>query len=957
MSAPVDDPAARMPEVLATVWNTSTWESEMNRPWNAWALSAACAATLCACGGGGGDSAAPPPPPAAQSVKISGVAADGPLQGATACYDLNNNGACDSGEPSSSTDANGNFSFDVDAAAAGQHRVVVAVPATAIDKDTGAAVGTAFTLQSPATGTTTAHSVFASPLTTLVQAHADATGATVAAASDFVKTQAGLSFSPLADFTASTATDARQAATVARLVTLTQQKQTAALATVVGQADISGSTITAADVDKAVTQALLGSLPALGAASQDPSVAAATTSTELQAALGTLAQTLVDTQTGLSADNVKAIVGVAKMPPDASTDTPTAGATLRALTYTDANHWFYRAMEASVADNTPVGGLVRFYDMHHQATTDVFGKRLVYGWGAGNTKAREADQHWNGTAWVTCSLGQRGTSTVRDAMGRSSYNYCDHREDGNSQRVAQDISGKTLRSVIEGTVRAFPGGDSTVPYASFGPADLNLLGTTAFPSGSTLWYYTNQSVQTAFTYDVASTNWVSSYAADIAAGGDARSTSGLACAGVTSANSASLFHPVDSLDTLVARYPGKPCVFNKGTNADGSSLDPNEWWGNSTVSLGSLVGAQTQPTGTSNYYNTTLLLRVGFAATGNGATFYGCYQRKADGSPRNCSVLGTGTYGIQTLGDARVLSFTGLPAITQRTGFNRVFVERGGKVYFGFQSVPGAITHSLRFNLAAANAILGQLGLQPIVPQPAAADADAAKSALLANAKGTWGGDDSSGSLFFRFGDGGQFIMAQTSADTPSTQPGLELGTIDIDPVTGVYHSELDVDTNWEAGTSHPEAGDVISAITATQIVTPNITIDRLAGGTSGIVGTWAWGSATNLKTIHVVFYASGTVVLIDPVGETDTTSACFAARQGPPGIERASYTFNAATGALHVFNKTVDTNGCGGFFDSSEGAILGGTANTVADVVVTFSGDGKSLSTDSGETFYRVTP
>ncbi len=928
----------------------------MNRPLNAWSLSAACAALLSACGGGGGDSAAPPPP-AAQSVKISGVAADGPLQGATACYDLNDNGACDSSEPSSATDASGNFSFDVDAEAAGKHRVVVAVPATAIDKDTGAAVGAAFTLQSPATGTTTAHSVFASPLTTLVQAHADATGATVSVASDYVKAQAGLSFSPLADFTGSTATDARQAATVARLVTLTQQKQTAALATVVGQADISGSTITAADVDKAVTQALLSSLPALGAATQDPSVAAATTPTQLQAALGALAQALVDTQTGLSVDNAKAIIGVIKLPPDASTDTPVAGATLRALSYTDANHWFYRAMEASVADNTPAGGIVRFYDMHQQATTDVFGKRLVQGWGAGSTKAREGDQHWNGTAWVTCGLGQRGTATVRDAMGRSSYNYCDHREDGVSQRVAQDVSGKTLRSVIESTVRTFPGGDSTILYSNFGPADLNLLGTTAFPSGSTLWYYTNQALKTAYTYDVANTAWVGSYGADIAAGGDTRSTSGLACATVTSANSASLFHPVDTLDTLVARYPGKPCIFNKGTNTDGSSLDANEWWGNSSVSLGSLAGAQVQPAGTANYYTTTMLLRVGFAATGNGATFYGCYQRKADGSPRNCSALGTGTYAIQTLGDARVLSFTGLPAIAQRTGFNRIFVERGGKVYFGFQNVPSAITHSLRFNLKAGNAILEQLGMQPIVPQPAASDANAAKSALLASAKGTWGDDGSSGSVFFRFGDGGQFIMAQTSGASPSTQPGLELGTIDIDPTSGVYHSELDVDTNWEAGTSHPQAGDTISAITATQIVTPNITIDRLAGGTSGIVGTWALASATSLKTVHVVFYASGTVVLIDPLGETDTTSACFAARQGPPGIERASYTFDATSGALHVYNKVVDTNGCGGFFDSSDGAILGGTANTVADIVVTFASDGKSLSTDTGETFFRIAP
>lgn len=920
------------------------------------ALSVLAAAVLAACGGGGGSDPTPPVQPPA-GVHITGVAADGPLQGATACYDLNDNGACDSGEPSSTTDANGNFSFDVDAAAAGKHRVVVSVPATAIDKDTGTAVGTAFTLQSPATGTTTAHSVFASPLTTLVQAHADATGATVSAASDYVKTQAGLAFSPLADFTASTSTDAKAAATMARLVTLTQQKQTDALATVVGQADISGATITTGDLGKAVTSAVLGALPALSAAAQDSSVTSAATPTQLQSALSSLAQTLVDSHTALDANSVKAIIGTSKMPPDTSADTPAAGATLRALSYTDADHWFYRAMQASAADNTPVSGLVRYYDMRRQATLDVFGQRQVQGWGAGSSKAREGDQHWNGSEWRDCALGVRGTATVRDAMGRSSYDYCDKREEGVSQRVAQDISGKTLRSVIENTVRAFPGGDSNVSYANFGPADLNLLGSAVFPSGSTLWYYTNQPLKTAITYDVMSTNWVSAYSVEIGAGGDARSTSGLACATVTSANSASLFHPVDTLDAMVARYPGKPCIFNKGTNADGSSTDPNEWWGNSTVSMGSVVAAATQPQGTGGYYSTTLLLRVGFAASGNGATYYGCLQRKADGSPRNCTVLGTGTYSVQTLGDAKVMTFTGLPAITQRTGFSRVFVERGGKVYFGFQNVPGATTHGLRFNLAAGNAILTQLGLQPMVPQTTAADASSASQALYVAAKGSWGGNDAGGSSFLRFGDGGRFLMANSGVDGTHEQPGLELGTLDIDGSTGNFHSELQLDTNWEAGTSHAEATDKITSITSTQINTTFSSIPRLSDSGSGIVGAWALGSATLLKTQHVVFYADATVLMVDPIGESDPLSACGLARQGPAGVERASYTFDATTGALRVFNKTVDTNGCAGFFDSSAGAIAGGTANTEANLVLTMSGDGKTITTADGLVFYRVSP
>jgi len=62
------------------------------------------------------------------------------------------------------------------------------------------------------------------------------------------------------------------------------------------------------------------------------------------------------------------------------------------------------------------------------------------------------------------------------------------------------------------------------------------------------------------------------------------------------------------------------------------------------------------------------------------------------------------------------MSFTGLPPLSQRMGWSRIFVERGGKVYFGYQNTAGIITQSMRLNLPAANALLSQLGLSPIVP-------------------------------------------------------------------------------------------------------------------------------------------------------------------------------------------------------------------------------------------------
>jgi trimeric autotransporter adhesin len=906
----------------------------MNRPLctPARAGTFALVAALAGCGGGGGDAPAPAPAPAA--VTISGVAADGPLQGATACYDLDDNGACDAGEPTSgATDADGRFSIDVAASAAGQHRVVVVVPATAIDKDTGQAVGIAYTLQSPATGTAGAHSVFVSPLSTLVQAQADAGGGTVADASSFVKAQASLAVSPLADYTASPSTENRQAATVARLVSLTAQKQAEAVAGVVGQVDVSGATITQADLDEAVTMAVIGMLPSLAAAAGEPSVTDAATPADRQAALIAAAQTLVSEHSELTSANAAAFIGVPKLPADTATSpAPEAGATLRAFTYTDAHQWFYRAMEASAADNTPdSGGHTHFYDVRMQSAASTLGTPVVTSWSFGGSKQRETDLHWNGSAWVACAFAHRSTSTPRDAQGRSQYDYCDRFEEGTSVRSATDIAGRTLRSVIE-TIRAFPGADSGVAFASFGPANLDLLGTATFPAGSTLYYQASQAQKSAPAYDIGAAAVVNAYTAAVAAGGDARTTAGLACAG----NLTGLFTPVTTLEDLVARNPGHACVFNKGSNADGSSLEPNEWWGNSSASLGIVNAAVTPPAGTGQYYSANASLRVAFTG-GNATTYYRCLLRRADNSQRNCTAIAQGTYAIQTLGDARAMTFTGLPAFAQRAGFTRVFIERGGMVYFGYRNPTGATTNTLRLNMTAANALFAQLGVPAIKPIPPASAADAAKQQLFANAKGAWGEALAASALVFRFGDGGAFLMGQVDPPHANEANGLELGLLDVDPATGVYASLLEHDSNWEAGTSHPQPTDRITAITADQLGTQAQTLGRLPDDPNGIVGLWALDSATTLKTIHIMFFANGRAMLIDPLGD----ATC-----GMAGVEYGSYTFDAATGALRVFGKVHDTNGCGGFFDS----------NAEADIAITFAADKKTLQ-EEGRTWYRIAP
>jgi trimeric autotransporter adhesin len=685
------------------------------------AALASMAGLLSACGGGGGAGtpAEPELPPASitpPTVAISGTVADGPLAGVLVCYDLNNNGKCDSEDPRAEpTDADGRYSLSVNASEAGKHAVIAEVSATAVDKDTGTAVGTAFTLMSPASGEAGAHAVFVSPLTSLVQVQIDATGSTLAAATSFVQAQAGLGVSPLLDFTAtaSPVDDAavKQAASVARLAMATWLAQQEAVSSVVGSADLSGAIVTALDARGAVARSVLGQLPAVAISAADSGLGAITDLAARRQALASAAADIVANQGGLTPAAALAAIGVAKLPADASTDAPAAGGSMPAFRFADTDNWFFRAFLSTAEDNTPdAQGGTRFYDMRSQRSAGVTTR-----WGFSASADREGDLHWNGSAWVGCPLGTRSKSSVRDAQGRGTTDFCDGFELNISTRASQDIAGKTMRSVTE-TIRSFPGAQAGVAYADWGPRDLALLGEATFPPGSQLRYHTTLPTRTAFGYDARASAGVSAYVPDVAAGGDARTGGTAPCRAVNSANSATYFTPVVGLDDLIARNPGTPCQYNPSTTASGSSGEQNDWWGNSTVSLGTLANAQTVPAGTGNYYNSSLLLRAAFVPGSSTVQYYGCLARTSDGSARNCRPLSTGRYAIETLGDARVLSFSGQPAVALRTGSSRVFVERGGRVYVGYQNPVGTTTASVRLNLPAANAMFAQLGVPALVP-------------------------------------------------------------------------------------------------------------------------------------------------------------------------------------------------------------------------------------------------
>jgi trimeric autotransporter adhesin len=466
--------------------------------------------------------------------------------------------------------------------------------------------------------------------------------------------------------------------------------------------------VTRDEVEFLAATSVLGSLPALGAAATDASLQGKT-GADLRAAVAALAAAFV-AQNGLTVPEAVAAIGISKLPAEpVSTAAPAPSGSLAALRYTSVGDWYLRSLQSTAADNTPdANGLVRYYELRRRVDATNPGGIT---WGFNNDYTRAGDRYWNGTAWRTCDLGTRGTSTQRDAAGRTTYNYCDGYEKGTTVRSALDITGQTLVSVLTNRIRALPGGSSGVNFADWGPADLSLLGSATFPEGSKLFYQTGTPLEAAYAYDARDVSTVPIYSQAIADGGDGRSGEAPACFAPGTATSPT------TLEEMVARLPGRPCVTNTATNADGTSLTPNEGWYNSAASMGPVPGFFTNlPAGTGSYYTNEGRMRVSFTGTGNGTRYYVCYIRRADASTRNCQPLGSGSYTITTLGDARVMSFNNVPVVFSRVTFERVFVEREGKVYFGYRNRVGAANAQMRLNLPAANAMLGQLGLPLISP-------------------------------------------------------------------------------------------------------------------------------------------------------------------------------------------------------------------------------------------------
>lgn len=318
---------------------------------------------------------------------------------------------------------------------------------------------------------------------------------------------------------------------------------------------------------------------------------------------------------------------------------------------------------------------------------------------------------------------------VRDAIGRASYNYCGSLDVGFAVQSSESIAGKRLTDVVK-RIRAFPSEDNGVPYSRWGdplsgPALTDaqidtLFGNVIFPPNASLQFQMTTRTATAVGYDVRASNRVFLFSAAEAAGGDARSGATPPCsllpAGALPPNMATRLE-----DLFILK--GMPCQNDPApATPDYQGSGPiNEAWSISTISLGRIGNVPLGNVGLplpAPYATGNRLMRVAFSGntTDRKTSYYSCIERRRDGSTRNCTKIGDGTYEITTLGDARAMTFKGLPAETAALAFERVFVERNGAVYFGYKDKAVPLPPSIRLNLEGANAVLQQLGLAPLVP-------------------------------------------------------------------------------------------------------------------------------------------------------------------------------------------------------------------------------------------------
>ena len=157
------------------------------------AASLIVAGSLAGCGGGSMTTSNSGTTTGTSVTAVSGKVADGYLVGATVFLDKNGNYQLDAGEPSTTTDANGAYTLNMDPADVGNYPIVVmATKGVTVDTDTNQPIQNSYVLSMPKDSVSGTVSNFISPMSTQVREMMGTGNYTMQQAMDQLRTQLGL---------------------------------------------------------------------------------------------------------------------------------------------------------------------------------------------------------------------------------------------------------------------------------------------------------------------------------------------------------------------------------------------------------------------------------------------------------------------------------------------------------------------------------------------------------------------------------------------------------------------------------------------------------------------------------------------------------------------------------------------------------------------------------------------
>ena len=310
------------------------------------------------------------------------------------------------------------------------------------------------------------------------------------------------------------------------------------------------------------------------------------------------------------------------------------------------------------------------------------------------------------------------TSTVRDAEGRSIGNYCDGFDVSSSVRALFDVSGKTMIEVYN---QARNAGFTNLFINNAATA----LGTATFPAESKLFYQTNTSLSTAIAYGPSRGNELLNTNAAIAAGNTSASDTTAACASILpSTPQSSYTAPATTLESFIAANPATPCHYSpnsmqvpstSGTPVTVSSGPRNEWWNNSTATMGQLGNAPVGVVQQAGWKPSTRPTRC--CAWASVPATWPSTLPASSAPPMARRAIATRSAPARIRSPRWVTRGSWLANTPPQAASlqERVFVERGGKVRVGYKNRTSP-NSTARLNLQAANALLGKLGMEQISP-------------------------------------------------------------------------------------------------------------------------------------------------------------------------------------------------------------------------------------------------